>query len=99
VYGIVGDFGPPKQIGEATVAMNRALNGLPDNDRPKHRQDVKDRFQAGRTAVLLFPGREFVLSRPISKDRIEVSGNDALTKLGGADRLYECIKAEIDPAF
>lgn len=99
VYGIVGDFGPPKQIGEATVAMNRSLNGLPDNDVPKHRQDAKDRFQAGRTAILLFPGGERVLSRPISRDRIEVSGADALTKLGGADKLYECIRAEIDPTF
>ena len=99
VFGIVGDLGPPKEIGEASVAMNRALNGLADDDRPKHRQDAKDRFQTGRTAVLLFPGREFVVSRPISKDRIDTSGNDALMKFGGADRLYECIRTEIDPAF
>ena len=99
VPGIVGDFGPAKEIGEASIAMNRALNGLPETDRPKHRQDGIARFQAGRTAVLLFPRTGFVLARPITGDRVANAGQDALAKFGGADKLYACIQSEIDPNF
>jgi hypothetical protein len=99
VSGIVGDFGPVKEIGEATVAMNGALNGIPASDQPKHRQDVKDRFQAGRTAILLFPGSEFVLARPIDGARVQAAGEHALDRFGGAEKLYGCIRDEIDPNF
>ncbi|HKB41542.1 MAG TPA: hypothetical protein VKD72_34270, partial [Gemmataceae bacterium] len=99
VPGVVGDLGPAKELGEASVAMNRALNGLPDTEQPIHRQDVIARFQAGRTAVLLFPGSEFVLARPITGARVAEAGADVLTKFGGVEKLYGCIKEEVDPAF
>ncbi len=99
VFGIVGDYGPAKEIGEANIAMNRELNGLPADDQPKHRQDAIIRFQAGRSAILLFPGPDFVLDRPISGARIAAAGADALTKFGGAPKLIDCIHHEIDPAF
>ncbi|HEX2725309.1 MAG TPA: hypothetical protein VHN20_05770 [Beijerinckiaceae bacterium] len=99
VPGIVGDLGPTNELGEASIAMNRDLNGLAATDQPKHRQDAINRFQAGRTAVLLFPGTDFVLARPITGARIAEAGKDALAKFGGADKLYGCIRDEIDPAF
>jgi hypothetical protein len=99
VEGIVGDFGPAKELGEANIAMNRALNGLAVTDQPKHRQDAIDRFQAGRSAILLFPGAEFVLARPISGERIAAAGQAALSKFGGADKLYRCVRDEVSPDF
>ena len=99
VPGIVGDFGPVDEIGEANIAMNRKLNGLAEADQPKHRQDAIERFQAGRTAVLLLPGSDFVLARPITGARIDTAGNDALTRFGGKEKLYACIRTEIDPNF
>lgn len=99
VPGIVGDSGPGKELGEATVAMNRKLNGLPDTEVPKHYSDAKKRFQAGRTAVLLFPGSEAVLARPITAQRVADGGKDALKRFGGEEKLYKCIKDEIDPKF
>ncbi|MGH8583565.1 MAG: hypothetical protein ACREWG_12440 [Gammaproteobacteria bacterium] len=99
VFGIVGDIGPAKEIGEANVAMNRELNGLPADDQPKHRQDAIKRFQAGRSAILLFPGSDFVLDRPISGVRIAAAGADALAKFGGAQKLIDCIHNEIDHGF
>lgn len=99
VLGIVGDIGPAKEIGEANIAMNRELNGLPANDQPKHRQDTIKRFQAGRSAILLFPGPDFVLDRPISGSRIATEGAGALTKFGGAQKLIDCIHNEIDHGF
>lgn len=99
VFGIVGDYGPAKEIGEANIAMNRELNGLPANDQPKHRQDAIERFQAGRSAILLFPGPDFVLDRPIAGARIAAAGADAVMKFGGARKLIDCIHTEIDPGF
>ena len=99
VPGIVGDSGPSDELGEASVAMNRMLNGLPETDIPKHRQDAINRFQAGRTAILILPGPANVLARPITAQRVAVGGNDALARFGGADKLYGCIKDEVDPAF
>jgi hypothetical protein len=99
VPGIVGDLGPANELGEASVAMNRALNGLPDTERPKHRQDAIARFQAPRTAVLLLPGNELVLARPVTAARVAEAGADALARFGGAEKLYGCIREEIDPAF
>jgi hypothetical protein len=99
VPGIVGDLGPTNELGEASVAMNRALNGLPDTEQPKHRRDTVARFQAGRTAVLLVPGSEFVLARPITGSRVAEAGADALRRFGGVEKLYGCIREEIDPGF
>lgn len=99
VFGIVGDFGPAEDIGEANIAMNGKLNGLDASDHPKHRQDAIDRFQAGPTAVLLFPGEAFVLARPITGERIEEAGAKAFATFGGSEKLYRCIREEIDPTF
>ncbi|APO72202.1 hypothetical protein IE4872_PD01681 (plasmid) [Rhizobium gallicum] len=98
-HGIVGDAGPEDELGEANIAMNRKLNGLAENEQPKHRQDAIDRFQAGKTAVLLFSGSEFVLKRPISGTRIAEAGESALTRFGGAEKIYRCIHDEIDANF
>lgn len=99
VPAIVGDIGPSTELGEATVAMNRRLNGLPDDDAPKHRQDAIARFQAGPTALVVFPGNAATLARPINATRVEEAGADALAKFGGIDKLYACIRKEVDPAF
>lgn len=99
VFGIVGDYGPVKEIGEASIAMNRALNGLPVEEQPRHRQDAINRFQAGRTAILLFPRSESVLARPISGPRIDEAGMTALTRFGGLEKLRQCIKDEVDSTF
>jgi hypothetical protein len=99
VSGIVGDVGPADELGEANVAMNRALNGLPETETPKHRDDAKQRFQAGRSAILIFPGAGMILQRPITAERIADRGADALERFGGADKLVDCIRSEIDPSF
>ena len=99
VPGIVGDLGPSNEIGEANIAMNRELNGLAANDRPKHRTDAVRRFQAGPTAILMFPGKEFRLGRPITGNTIATAGAKALMDFGGGQKLLQCIHKEIDPKF
>ena len=99
VGGVVGDLGPANEIGEANVAMNRKLKGLPDSEIPKHRRDAIVRFEGGTAAALVFPGQALVLRRPITAERVRQAGDDALQKFGGADKLYGCIRDEIDPTF
>ena len=79
--------------------MNRKLNGLPETDQPKHRQDAIARFQAGRSAILVFPGAASVLARPITAARVAEAGNEAMAKFGGVEKLYGCIKDEVDASF
>jgi hypothetical protein len=99
VPGIVGDLGPAKELGEASIAMNRALNGMPDNEQPKNGPDAVARFQAGRSALLIFSGPSSIVARPITPERVAAAGNDALAKFGGAEKLYACLKEEVDRAF
>lgn len=99
VPGIVGDIGPKNEVGEANVAMNRILNGLPETDNPKHRRDAIERFQAGRTAILIFPGATTKLERPISSQRVSDNGHEILSKFGGEEKLYHCIRSEITAEF
>lgn len=99
VHGIVGDYGPVNELGEASVAMNRKLNGLPESAMPKHRKDAYERFQAGYSAILLFPGAKYRISRPLSSEKIEKYGAEILKKIGGASKVYSCIKKEVMNGF
>ncbi len=89
--GIVGDSGPRKEIGEASVEMNRILNGLPDGDIPSGRQDAKNRFQAGETVFLVVPGAENRAPRPITKASVSQFAGDRFEAWGGKQRLLSCL--------
>lgn len=99
VPGIVGDTGPADELGEASIAMNRSLNGLPETEVPKHRDDAVHRFQAGKTAVLIFTGSTAILARPITPQRVFDNGQEALIRFGGTEKLIACIRDEVDPGF
>lgn len=99
VPGIVGDVGPRQELGEATVAMNRMLNGLPATELPKHRLDALTRFQVKRAAILVFPGAASVLPYPITPARVAGAGDEVLSKFGGAGKVYRCLKDELGISF
>ena len=66
-FGIVGDYGPSDELGEASVEMNRVLNGLALGSVPTNGHDAIAHYQAPRSVVLLFPGatnRVHTRSRP-----------------------------------
>jgi hypothetical protein len=91
VFGVVGDIGPAEEIGEANIAMNRELNGLP----ARRHQPVPGR----PLSTPPVSGADFVPDRPIFGSRIATAGADALAKFGGAPKLIDSIHDEIDPAF
>jgi hypothetical protein len=96
-FGIVGDTGPRDEIGEASVEMNRMLNGLPAGAVPQNREDAEQHFQAPRSLVLVFPGEENRLPYPITPQRVMDQVKARFTTWGGEARLLECA-AEIPAA-
>jgi hypothetical protein len=91
VAGIVGDSGPAQELGEASVEMNRMLNGLPDGAVPANAHDAIARFQAGRSAVLIFPGARNLVARPLTAHQVATASGDLFTQWGGEARLRSCL--------
>lgn len=90
-FGLVGDKGPANELGEASVAMNRTLNGLPADDLPKNYADAVRRFQAPGSAVLLFPGAAHRLAYPLDGASVTQRTRALFDRWGGAARLRACV--------
>jgi hypothetical protein len=93
-FGIVGDTGPANEIGEASVEMNRILNGLPEGKLPTSRDDAKKRFQAPQSFILVFPGKVNRIAVPITPQRVHDLAKARFDAWGGEARLKGCL-AEI----
>ena len=89
-YGIVGDTGPEDKIGEASVEMNRILNGLPPGSVPSGGQDAIDRFQGPRSLILIFPGPQNRLPYPVTPDRVANQAKARFEAWGGEARMSAC---------
>ena len=96
-FGIVGDTGPTDEIGEASVAMNRALNGLPETAVPSSGRDAIARFQAPRSVVMVFPGQANRVPYPITPERVASLAKARFDTWGGESRLTGCL-AEVGAA-
>jgi Fungal chitosanase of glycosyl hydrolase group 75 len=91
VLGIVGDIGPHNEIGEASVEMNRILNGLPQGAIPTNRLDAEDRFQGPKTLFLILPGHTNRISQPINAESVKSSAEARFDAWGGKSRLEACM--------
>ena len=96
-FGIIGDTGPANEIGEASVEMNRMLNGLPAGSVPANRKDAVARFQGPKSIVLIFPGPGNRLAQPITPERVLREVKARFDAWGGEARLTGCL-AEIPEA-
>lgn len=93
VLGIVGDAGPSKELGEASVAMNGQLNGLASGALPANRQDAIARFQAPSVIVMVLPGNANVSPRPVTAASVEAFAKSRFDAWGGKARLEACLAA------
>jgi Fungal chitosanase of glycosyl hydrolase group 75 len=89
--GIVGDTGPAKEIGEASVEMNRILNGLPAGSIPTNRVDAEKRFQGPKTILLVLPGASNRISQPINASTVNAFAEARFNAWGGRERLEACL--------
>ena len=92
--GIVGDLGPEDRLGEASVAMNRILNGLASSDNPRSGADADERFQAETSLVFVLPGEDNRLPYPVTGARAGAFAKARFDAWGGESRLQACL-AEI----
>ena len=91
VLGIVGDIGPHNEIGEASVEMNRILNGLPQGAIPGNRLDAEAKFQGPKTLFLILPGKANRISQPINAKSVKSSAEARFNAWGGQARLEACM--------
>jgi hypothetical protein len=80
--GIVGDTGPEHEIGEASVAMHRILNGLPEGAVPTNRADAERRIQGPRTILLVLPGEKNRAPRPLDAASVKAFAEARLNAWG-----------------
>lgn len=92
-HGIVGDHGPANELGEASVEMNRMLQGLPAGTVPANHRDAVVRFQGPRSIVMVMPGNSLRLARPIDAASTEARVKARFEAWGGTAKLAECAAA------
>lgn len=91
--GIVGDHGPADELGEASVEMNRMLQGLPPGTVPTSNRDAIARFQGPRSVVMVMPGNSLRLARPIDAASTATRVQALFDAWGGKAKLAECAAA------
>jgi hypothetical protein len=95
VYGVVGDTGPVRELGEASVAMNGKLLGKVGE--PRNYDEVRGRGEfAGRgwgvrrAIVLIFPATRNAEAPYMTASRIEEAARRRFEDWGGVARLNAC---------
>ncbi|MFM0125903.1 glycoside hydrolase family 75 protein [Paraburkholderia sp. RL18-101-BIB-B] len=104
VYGVVGDSGPSKKLGEASISMNGQLLGK--TEEPKNYQQIRGReggsgWEVSRASVLIFPNTRRAGDPYMTAPEIEAAAKDRFSAWGGPDRLKACIveyRAKTDQA-
>jgi hypothetical protein len=89
-FAVVGDTGPPKEIGEGTVALAAFLGGksIPES---ANYEDMKA-LARGKVHYLIFPTRDIprMTNGKFIQQDIDRLGKQALDDFGGLDRLKAC---------
>jgi len=97
VYSVVGDIGPPRQLGEGSVALTGALLGK--TKEPENYLEIRGRppyagrgWDVAKAFVLIFPGTRDGNDPYMAKSRIDSDAKAALDRWGGPDRLDACAR-------
>ncbi|HEX8144147.1 MAG TPA: hypothetical protein VF553_16215 [Pyrinomonadaceae bacterium] len=98
VYAVVGDIGPPRELGEASVAMNGKLLGK--TAPPRNYDEVRGRapfvgqgWGVRRALVLIFPSTRDVANPYLTTARIDENARRRFEEWGGVARLTACAAA------
>lgn len=85
VYAIIGDVGPPDNLGEGSVSLNMKL--LARTEFPKNYTEAK-KFDTGTKKILtvIIPNsKSYKLQKPYTKENIEKRGKEILQEMGFAN--------------
>lgn len=98
VFAVVGDSGPSRELGEASIALNGRLLGrsaLPANYREvRGRGEFAGRgWTVPRAIVLIFPGTRDTANPFMTPQRIDEAAQRRFEQWGGVARLQACAEA------
>ncbi|ALN61710.1 hypothetical protein GLA29479_826 [Lysobacter antibioticus] len=98
VFAVVGDSGPSRELGEASIALNGRLLGrsaLPANYREvRGRGEFSGRgWTVPRAIVLIFPGTRDTANPFMTPQRIDETAQRRFEQWGGVARLQACAEA------
>ena len=88
VYAVVGDTGPPGELGEGSVALNGRLLGK--TAAPTNYKDVKRGWVVPHAIVLIFPSSRDATRPYMTTARIDEAGKPRFEAWGGMPRLKAC---------
>jgi hypothetical protein len=95
IFAVVGDKGPARELGEASVALNGALLGK--NAAPANYDEVRGRGQyagkgwdVNRALILIFSGTRSDSSPYLTREAIDKKGQELLNNWGGIEKLKAC---------
>ncbi|MFD0325386.1 hypothetical protein [Lysobacter gummosus] len=96
VFAVVGDSGPSRQLGEASIALNGKLLGR--EGLPQNYLEVRGKppflgrgWTVSRAAVLIFPGTRDTQQPFMTPERIDAAARARFEQWGGVERLSKCV--------
>lgn len=91
-YGVAGVVGPKDELGEATIAFNRQLNGLPEEFTPGDYETAISWLHTPRSVVMVFPGDANRVGYPVhSGAAVQAAARARFDAWGGEARLFGCL--------
>ena len=98
VFAVIGDSGPSRQLGEASIALNGRLLGR--EAPPRNYLEVRGKppfagrgWTVPRAAVLIFPGSGDPADPYLTAQRIDPTAQRRFEAWGGVERLQACVDA------
>ena len=94
-YAVVGDSGPPSELGEISVALASDL--LAKTEPPANYRQIRGKppyqgqgWTVGNTYTLVFPSTRDAAQPYLTQDRIDAAVKPLFDRWGGVDRLKAC---------
>jgi hypothetical protein len=87
-FAVVGDIGPKKKLGEASIALAAAIKGHNIDPKTLTGRDARKLVVPQQVVTVLFPGT--AVEAPYDAAQIAAAATTAIQSFGGLDRLKQC---------
>lgn len=87
-FAVVGDIGPKRKLGEASIALAAAIKGYSVDPKTLTGKETRKLVVPQQVVTVLFPGH--AVRPPYDAARIAEAAADIIGDFGGLDRLKQC---------
>jgi hypothetical protein len=87
-FAVVGDVGPRRKLGEASIALAAAIKGVAIDPKTVTDRTMRKLVVPHDVVTLVFPGS--AVAPPYGPAQIAEAGIAAIQRFGGLDRLKQC---------